>query len=199
MDDTLSEKSCPVPCSVITWGLVVALSVIVMVAVRAPPAVGVNVALMVQCAAGAIGEVHVLVDAKSPPFVPPVTMLVIVSGWPPLFVSVTLCEALVEPTAAAAYVKVVPERSAVGSSKPVPDSVMDCGLFGASSVIATEALRVPAALGVNVTLMVHMSCTASVAPHVPVGAKEKSPEFVPVTAMLEMFRIAFPVFVTVTD
>ena len=133
------------------------MSEIVTVAVRAPLAVGVNVALIEQCAPAAIGEVHVLETAKSPLSAPPATMPVMVSGALPLFVSVTVCEALVEPTPAPEYVKFVAERSAVGCSSPCPDKVMDSGLSSASSVSVTAALRTPTALGVNVTLTVHVS------------------------------------------
>lgn len=76
-------------------------------AVRAPLAVGVNVALIEQCAPAAMGEVHVLETAKSPLLAPPATMPVMVSGALPLFVSVTVCGALVEPTPAPEYVKFV--------------------------------------------------------------------------------------------
>src|SRR5579862_1049570 len=155
--DRLSEKSCPVPCSVITWGLDGALSEIVTVAVRAPLPVGVKVALIEQCAPAVIGELHVLETAKSPLSAPPLTMPVMVSGALPLFVSVTVCEALVDPTPAPEYVKVAAERSAVGCSSPCPDKVMDWGLSSASSVSVTAALRAPAALGLNVTLTVHVS------------------------------------------
>jgi hypothetical protein len=50
------------------------------------------------------------------------------------------------------------------------------------SVIVTDAARLPAAVGVNVTLIVQLAPPATLAPHVFVC--EKSPAFVPVIAML---------------
>lgn len=124
---------------------------------RAPLALGVKVALIEQCAPAAMGEVHVLETVKSPLLAPPGTMPVMAKGALPLFVSVTICEALVEPTPAPEYVKFAAERSAVGCSSPCPDKVMDWGVSSASSVSVIAAVRVPAALGVNVTLIVHVA------------------------------------------
>jgi hypothetical protein len=72
--------------------------VIITEAVRAPPAVGVNVTLTVQFAFGAKVEGligHVVVCAKSPALVPVIAMLLIVNTPEPVFVTVTLCAALV--------------------------------------------------------------------------------------------------------
>jgi hypothetical protein len=56
----------PVPVSETVWGLVLALSVIVRVPVRAPVVVGVKVTLTVQVAPGASVVPQVFVWAKSP-------------------------------------------------------------------------------------------------------------------------------------
>jgi hypothetical protein len=88
----------PVPVSVTVCGLPAALSVMVKVPARAPVAVGVNVTLITQFApaasvAGLIGQAvaPVLVCAKSPD----AAKEMIVRGPVPVFVSVTVCAALV--------------------------------------------------------------------------------------------------------
>lgn len=64
------------------------------------------------------------------------------------------------------------------------------------SVMETNALRFPVAVGANCTLITHLPCAATLLPHVLVW--EKSPEFVPPTATLVMARLAVPVLVSVT-
>jgi hypothetical protein len=59
-----------------------------------------------------------------------------------------------------------------------------------------EAVRLPAAEGVNVTLSVQLPLAASELPHVVVSAK--SPGLAPANAMLVMDRAAFPVLFSVT-
>src|SRR6267378_3719502 len=61
-------------------------------------------------------------------------------------------------------------------------SVTVCGLPAALSVMVTDATRLPAAVGLNVTLIVQLAPPATLAPHVFVC--EKSPAFVPAIAML---------------
>ncbi len=54
-------------------------------------------------------------------------------------------------------------------SAPVPDRATVCVLFGAAlllSVIVIAAVRVPPAVGVNVTLMLHVPLTATLVPQV---------------------------------
>ena len=63
------------------------------------------------------------------------------------------------------------------------------------SVKVTEAVRVPAAVGVNVTLRVHWEDGDSKAPQVFVNAK--SPELGPASSMLVKVNVAFPTFVNV--
>ena len=64
------------------------------------------------------------------------------------------------------------------------------------SAIAIAAVRVPAALGVNVTLIVQLLVGARLVPHVLLCAK--SVLLAPVTLMLPRVSSAVPVFVTVT-
>jgi hypothetical protein len=69
--------------------------------VRAPRAVGVKVTLIVQEAltASVVDPVgQLLVWAKSPEFVPPSAMLLMLSGAVPVLVTVIVCAALVVPT-----------------------------------------------------------------------------------------------------
>src|SRR5438132_1358562 len=91
----------PVPLRVTECGLPLALSVIVTLALRVPVVVGANVTLMVQEAPaakvfGLIG--HVFVWAKSLALVPPRPIVLMVRAAVPLFLSVTVCAALVVPT-----------------------------------------------------------------------------------------------------
>ena len=64
------------------------------------------------------------------------------------------------------------------------------------SAMVTLALRLPAALGVKVTLIVQVPLTANVLEQVLVWAKSLA--FVPLIAILLMFKAAVPVFVSVT-
>jgi hypothetical protein len=49
-------------------------------------------------------------------------------------------------------------------SEPVPVRLTDCGLPAALSVIVRAALRVPVAVGVNVTLMLQLAPAATLVP-----------------------------------
>ena len=83
--------------------------------------------------------------------------------------------------------------------RAVPLRPNACGLPLPLSVMLTLAARLPAAVGVNVTLMLHAPFAASVAGltgHVFVCAK--SPGFAPVMAMLVILSVPGPLFVTVT-
>src|SRR5207245_7501265 len=83
-----------------------------------------------------------------------------------------------------------------GVTAPVPDSATDCGLPVALSVIVTAPTRLPAAVGVKVTLIVQLAPPATLDPHVFVS--EKSPAFVPVILMLVIVRLLPPVLLNVT-
>lgn len=78
----------------------------------------------------------------------------------------------------------------------VPKSGTLWGAPVALSAIATAAERVPAALGVNVTLIVQLLDWARLVPQVLLCAK--SVLLTPVTLMLPSVSGAAPVFVTVT-
>ncbi len=83
----------PLPLSVIFCGLLATLSVMVIVPVLAPAAVGVKVTLMVQLVPPARLLPQVLVSAKSPPG----TMLAMVNAMLPVFARVICCAAVVPP------------------------------------------------------------------------------------------------------
>ena len=79
----------PVPDTPEVWGLLLALSVTVKIALRVPVAVGVKVTLMVQVAPVAKVEGQLLVCPKSPGLVPVKPTLVMVKAAPLGFESVT--------------------------------------------------------------------------------------------------------------
>ena len=79
----------------------------------------------------------------------------------------------------------------------MPVRLTVCGLPLALSLTASVAVRVPAAVGVNVMLIAQAAPPGGTdAPQLLVCAK--SPLFVPMIAMLEMLRLTFPVFESVT-
>jgi hypothetical protein len=55
------------------------------------------------------------------------------------------------------------ESPSVGGNTPVPLRLIVCGLPAPDDVIATEPVRVPVAVGVNVTVTVQVLPCASVA------------------------------------
>lgn len=83
-------------------------------------------------------------------------------------------------------------------SAPAPESATVCGLTGALSVMVTAPERVPPAVGVKVTLMVHVAAGAIAAPVeqvVPVASMAKSPE----AAMPVRVKLLLPLLLRVTD
>jgi hypothetical protein len=87
------------------------------------------------------------------------------------------------------------ERLMTGAT-PTPERPTVCGLPPALSVMVTDAVRLPLAVGVNITLIVQLPPAASELPHVFVCAK--SPAFAPVIAMLDRLKPALPVLPRVT-
>src|SRR5262249_25663324 len=82
---------------------------------------------------------------------------------------------------------------------PVPLSETACGLPLPLSVSATAALRCPAAVGLKMTLTVHVPFIARVAGlNGHVWLAEKSAVFGPVIAMPAILKTPGPAFVTVT-
>ena len=93
-----------------------------------------------------------------------------------------------------------PLAAAMEKSVPVPTKLRLCGVPGASSATVTEAVRLPAAAGVKIRLIVQLAFAANVA-LLPgqVFVCAKSPLFVPPITMLEIVSGALPVFVKLTN
>jgi len=79
---------------------------------------------------------------------------------------------------------------------PVPVSAAFVGEPAAFVVNVRFALREPTFVGVKVTDTTQFALAARVPPHV-FAEIEKSPAFDPVSAMLEIVRVALPTFVSV--
>ena len=90
------------------------------------------------------------------------------------------------------------EGAASVKSWPVPLSAMVCGLPLALSVKFSEALRLPAADGVNATLTAQVPLSVTVAPEQVSALLAKSLAFVPPNVTVETVRLAVPVLVTAT-
>ena len=103
-----------------------------------------------------------------------------------MLLRVTVWVALGVPTLLLKGVVVVTPAMA---SLPVPVRLTVCGLPAALSEMLTEAVRLPSAAGVNVTLIVQLPpFAATELPQVLLVRGEKSPLLVPVTEMLVMER-----------
>lgn len=146
-------------------GLPAALSVIVTAPLRVPVAVGVNLTLILQLDPTVTDEPHVVVREK----LPLAAMLLIFSAAVPVFLNVTLCEGLVVPTVCEPKLKLVDDRLTTGAV-PMPVRLTVCGLPPALWVMVIAPVRVPVAVGVNVTLMVQAPAAATDVPQVLVCA-----------------------------
>jgi hypothetical protein len=92
---------------------------------------------------------------------PVIAIPLIVKVVVPIFVSVTVFAALVIRMAIVPKLRLVGERFAV---VPIPFSVTVCGLPAALSVTLRAVVRVPLALGLNVTLMLQLAPAAKELP-----------------------------------
>lgn len=161
---TAGAARAPAPLSPAVCGLPVASSVTTTLAARFPVALGENVIETVHDVPaarvpGAAGQSFDCV--KSSGLAPARPTLAIVSGAEPEFVSVIVFAALVVPSVWLAKLRLVGKNVTAGAA-PDPLNPRLCGLPGASSVIATLAVRLPVAVGENVTEMVHVAPAASV-------------------------------------
>jgi len=170
-------KVAPLPESAIVCGLLAALFVSVMSALRAPLAPGVKTMAIWQLAVGNTAPTHVLVMLKSPASVPLTLTAETFSVAVPVLFSVTDRAALATPTLVFEKATLVPDRLTIGAETPVPVRDDVCVPPGASSVTVSVPLSDPAASGVNFTWIVHEAADASVAPQLVVSAK--SLPFVP--------------------
>jgi len=97
--------------------------------------------------------------------VPVIATLVMVNAAVPLLVRVTVWAELVVPRDWLPNATLVGERLTAGAV-PVPERLTVCGLLGALSVKESEAVRLPVAVGVKVTLTVQLAPAATELPHV---------------------------------
>lgn len=191
----------PVPESDALFGLPAALVVKVSAADRTPVADGVNVTLTAQLTPAARVPPQVFAEmAKSAAFAPVRVMLAIVSVAVPLFVSVTVCAAVVAPTTK--FPKDKPAgglrlTAGTGGVTPVPDNVAVSGLLEAFVRKIRVADRAPKTVGMKVTLTAQLLPAVRLAPQV-FAEMVKSPGFAPPRVMLVIMTVAGPVFVSVT-
>jgi hypothetical protein len=181
----------PVPLKLIVCGLPAPDDVTVIAPVRVPAAVGVNVTVIVQVLFCASVVAQDVVRLKSP-----VAAEMAMPLTPPLFaVSVTVCDALVVFVFWLAYVSELDVNPSAGGRTPVPLKLMVCGLPVPEDVTVIAPVRVPAAVGVNVTVIVQVALCASVVRQLFVWLKS------PVAAETAMLFTAplFAVRVTVCD
>src|ERR1019366_1933790 len=142
---------------------------------------------------------HVLMAMlKSPAFVPAMaTLLIVIDVLCPLD-SVTVCEALLDPTLVLANVRLAGLADTVPlGDVPMPVSIMAWGLPLAESLKFNVADRAPVAFGANTIVAVQLEDAASDEPQVLLRIA-KSPGFVPPRVTLLMVIAALPLFVSVT-
>jgi hypothetical protein len=189
--DTVGVSGAPVPDNVIVCGLPVASLVTVSVPVRGPAAVGVNVTVNTHAFVGPgfVVAGHDAVLLKSPEVVTdemckgPVPVLVTDTVWAALEVP-TFCDG---KTIDGGLIATPGVRTT-----PVPDNGTVCGLPGASLVMVSVPLRGPAAVGVNVTVMLHEALGETGATH-PLALLKS-----PVIVSRLMFSGALPELLIVT-
>ena len=83
----------------------------------------------------------------------------------PVLLRVTVCAVLVTSAGWLPKARLVGERLTTAAA-PVPERLTVCGLPLALSVMLSEAVRLPLAEGVNVTLILHLALGASELPQV---------------------------------
>jgi hypothetical protein len=91
-------------------------------------------------------------------------MFEMVSGAPPVLESVTIWGAVVKFTFSSPKARLAGERLTTGTSAAVPVKLIVWGLPLALSVMVSEALRDPVAVGVNVTMIVQLAPAKTLLP-----------------------------------
>jgi hypothetical protein len=180
------EKSSPLPVSVITWGLLPALSTTVGVPFRVPPAVGSKNTPIEQLAPGASELPHVLRAAKSEG---PTATLVIVMVVIVKLVSWAFCGRPEVPTNWLGKLSVGGDNVAL-LEVPVPVTGTASGAVFRRTFAA--AFRVPVWLGEKLKFTVQLLLAARAAQLLL--PTEKSPALAPVMLMLDRSKVSFPVF-----
>jgi len=180
----------PLPDRETEGGVPVALLLSVSVPVRVPRTAGTKTTLTVQVPPAERAAGQLFVCAKFPD----VVKLVMERVPDPVFVRVTFCGLLVVPMSCEAKVRELGFSEAL-SVYPMPDKATVCGLpaSGASSAIDKVPVRVPEAVGVNVTLMVQFAPAAKEPGQLLVCAKS------PPVEMDEILSETLPLLVRVTD
>ena len=116
----------------------------------------------------------------------------------PEFVKVIVWAVLVVPRDWFPKARLVEERLTTAAALvPVPERVTAWGLPLTLSVMDSEAVRLPLAAGLNVTLTEQLALAPSELPQVLVWVKSLA--FAPVGAMLVMLIAALPVLFRVMD
>ena len=202
--DTPTIGAMPVPESATVWvGLRGSLLAIASDADRPPRAPGLNVTLIVQEPPVATVVQVFAETAKSAAFAPVIDGAATVSGRSPVFETVTVCAALVVFTSWLAYVSDAGEMLATGAM-PVPESAtVRVGFTGSLLAIASDAVLLPRAPGLNVTLIAQVVLVAGATGAASVGPQvfaeiAKSAAFAPVTVMPLMASAALPLLDKVT-
>lgn len=190
----------PEPERATIWGLLVAESTKLRLAVRAPVAAGVKTMLTVHAAEMAREAPHVLpVTRKSDALAPDTDTLLIEIDEPGPFKKVTVWAALLVPTLAPGKERLAGDTDAVaGAAPPTPESVTAWGLPDAESVKLRLAVRVPVAPGLKTRVAVQLAPTDRLAAHVE-PERTKSDGLVPVTATPLMASGDVLPFESVTD
>jgi len=184
----------PAPDRLAVCGLPLALSAMLSEAASVPETEGVNHTAIVQLVPAASELPHVLVWAKSLALAPASARLVMLKAALPVLLRVTVCVALLTSTGWVPKARLVGERLTT-AAVPVPERLAVCGLPLALSVMLTEAVRLPVAAGVKVTVMAQLPPAATELPHVLVWAKSLA--LVPVNTRLVMLKAALPVLLRV--
>lgn len=137
-----------------------------------------------------------MLSTKAAELVPVKAVLLITSAAVPVLLSVTVWTALAAPTSTVPNARLVELRLTTGAETPVPLRLTLCGLPAALSATVSLALIAPAAVGAKVTEIVQLALALRLLPHVVVVPKSRG--LVPVVVMLLIFRVAFPLLVSVT-
>jgi hypothetical protein len=199
-DNVMVPPPVPVPLSVAVCGEPDALSVTASVTLNASAAPGLNSTETVQLALAASDAPQVLPEIRNEPTCAPVRASeVSVTDADPVFFTMTVCAALVEPTAVEGNVIVVGDSviAPVPAAVPVPLNPAVWGEPVALSATESEALNAAADPGLNSTETVQVALAASDAPQLLAEIRNEL-GFVPVRVSEVSVTDELPVFLTVT-
>src|SRR5262245_22846854 len=188
----------PLPVTATLTGFTPELLKICKVEARAPSAVGLNNAPIVQVVPGGIEPHRLLVTMKSPALPPLNTALVIARvAFPPLL-TVTLSTKLVEPSGWLPKFNCDGATNAVGDVfAPTPVRFTTCGELVALPNTTNCAVRLPNAVGVKVTISPQELPGGTRPPH-PLPVTAKSAALVPMICTLVTLNEESPIDSTLT-